>query len=282
MLRWGLKKLSRRAVAGASWVAGLSRSEQPISVRVLTYHHFGNSKYDPFSIPPAQFDAQMAFLAKGKLALSLTGLKGFLDGTIAVPHNSVLVTIDDGYLSTWSIALPILKTHGIPAVAFVTPDLVGRRISTDQHITRTYAGWAELSELSVSGIEVASHSLSHRSLGSMSANQVREEAAKSKAMLEDRLGIEVSAFAYPYGTLADFNTSTGRILREVGYRMAFTSQHGAVLRGGNPWELPRIKIEGGDATWMFSLATRGALDQWKWIDQRLWRIQASPRGRSPA
>src|SRR5215510_2856739 len=167
MLRWGLKKLSRRAVAGASWVAGLSRSEQPISVRVLTYHHFGNSKYDPFSIPPAQFDAQMAFLAKGKLALSLTGLKGFLDGTIAVPHNSVLVTIDDGYLSTWSIALPILKTHGIPAVAFVTPDLVGRRISTDQHITRTYAGWAELSELSVSGIEVASHSLSHRSLGSM-------------------------------------------------------------------------------------------------------------------
>ena len=32
--------------------------------------------------------------------------------------------------------------------------------------------------------------------------------------------------------------------------------------------------------WMFRLATRGGLDQWKWIDRSLWMLQASPGARA--
>jgi len=199
-----------------------------------------------------------------------------LAGAPGIRHNAVLVTIDDGHLSTWSIARPILKRHNIPALAFVTPSMVGRKRAADKRIPEGYAAWSELRELTASGVQVASHSMSHRSLGPMSSSQVREEAAMSKTMLEDRLGVEVGAFAYPYGTRADFTTATGQILRDVGYRFAFTSQHGPISRGVNHWELPRIKIEGGEPLWMFRLATRGGLDQWKWIDRSLWRLQASP------
>jgi peptidoglycan/xylan/chitin deacetylase (PgdA/CDA1 family) len=173
--------------------------------------------------------------------------------------------------------MPILKKYRIPAVAFVTPNRIGDRHAADAAIPEGYAGWPELEEMLANGIDVASHSLSHRSLGAMRAEEVRDEAILSKALLETRLGISVRAFAYPYGTLADFNPCTAQILQDSGYAVAFTSQHGVITRGADPLELPRIKIEGGDPQWLFRLATRGALDQWKWVDRTLWRLQSSPR-----
>ena len=262
-------------------MAGLAPEEtlqtQPGALRVLTYHRFGDVKHDPFCVSPEDFDAQMAFLARHQLAVSLTQLEKILAGNAPSASNAVLVTIDDGHLSTWSIAMPILKKYRIPAVAFVTPNMIGDRQPADSAIPEGYAGWLELEEMLANGIEVASHSLSHRSLGAMHADEVRDEAILSKAALEDRLGISVRAFAYPYGTLADFNPLTAEILQDSGYAVAFTSQHGVVTSGADPLELPRIKIEGGEPLWMFRLATRGALDQWKWVDRTLWRLQSSPR-----
>jgi peptidoglycan/xylan/chitin deacetylase (PgdA/CDA1 family) len=280
ILRWGVKKSTRRAVALASWLTGLAPNApsetQPVTLRALTYHRFGNAQYDPFCVSPTAFEAQMAFLARHNLAVSLAQLQQFLAGSERPLGSRVLVTIDDGHLSSWSIAMPILKKYRIPAVAFVTPDTIGNRQAADATIPEGYAGWSELEEMIANGIDVASHSLSHRSLGAMQAAEASDEATRSKAMLEDRLGISVSAFAYPYGTLADFNPLTARILQDAGYRVAFTSQHGAVTSDANALELPRIKVEGGEPLWMFRLATRGALDQWKWVDRTLWRLQSSP------
>jgi len=112
----------------------------------------------------------MAFLSRHRLALSLSDLEQFLAGAPGIRHNSVLVTIDDGHLSTWSIARPILKRHHIPAVAFVTPSMIGRKRGFDERISESYAGWSELRELTASGVQVASHSMSHRSLGAMSSS----------------------------------------------------------------------------------------------------------------
>lgn len=285
VLRWGLKKAARRGVALASWMAGLARDTDAEvgegSIRVLTYHRFGDAKYDPFCVSPADFEAQVAFLSSRKLAISLSQFQRFIEDGARPVRNAVLVTIDDGYLSTWSIALPILKKYRVPAVAFVTPSLVGKRESCEQAISEGYAGWAELAELVAAGIDVASHSLSHRSLGRMPAREAQEEATASKKSLEDHLGIPVTAFAYPYGTLADFNVMTSQILREAGYQLAFTSQHGSASGAANPLELPRIKIEGGEPLWMFRLSARGALDRWSWVDRTFWRLQASPGHNTP-
>src|SRR3954469_4345989 len=150
MLRWGMKKAARGGVALTSSMLGMSGKKRYVrwpSVRVLTYHRFGNKTYDPFCVSPADFATQMAFLADHKCALSLADFERFLAGGIAPPHNSVLVTIDDGHLSTWSTAMPILQKHGVPAVAFVTPNMVGCRTTMARHIQEGYAGWPELREL---------------------------------------------------------------------------------------------------------------------------------------
>jgi peptidoglycan/xylan/chitin deacetylase (PgdA/CDA1 family) len=141
--------------------------------------------------------------------------------------------------------------------------------------------WCELEDLRAAGIAIGSHSLTHRSFGRISLEEVREEALRSRELLEQRLGGEVRAFAYPFGTRADYGPATGQVLSECGYRCAFHSMHGAIRPGMDPIRLPRIKIEGGEGLWMFQLCSRGAMDAWWGLDYALWRTQR-PRRKTDA
>jgi hypothetical protein len=112
-------------------------------------------------------------------------------------------------------------------------------------------------------------------MGKLSVSEVADEVGRSRDVLQQKLGQRVGSFAYPFGTRADFNQSTADILKCNGYTCAFTSQHGAVYSGMEPFSLPRVKVEGGEALWLFRLLVQGGLDGWRWIDKSLWRIQAS-------
>ena len=90
----------------------------------------------------------------------------------------------------------------------------------------------------------------------------------------------MTAFAYPYGTLADFDPAVQGILAACGYVCAFTSQHGAV-RPGLPLALPRVKVEAGDGASLFPRLCGGSLDGWRVVDRALWRLQRPQRARPP-
>ncbi len=278
-LRWLLKKSARRTIAAASGMGGAlgGRSRGP-SIRVLTYHRFGNIPQDPFCVRAEDFDRHMATLARLGLAVSLDDFQEFLAGTRTLADGSILVTIDDGCPSLLTHAAPILRRHGVPAVAFVPAGEVGENIGArtaaaehpDDRLT-----WRELEELRHAGITVGSHAWTHQSLGRMSIAAARDQAARSRELIERRLGQRVTAFAYPFGTRADFTTETANVIKETGYTCAFTSQHGAIRGGADRFALPRVKIEGGEDLWMFEASIRGGLDAWRWIDRTLWKMQAS-------
>jgi len=214
----------------------------------------------------------MKFLAERNMAVSMTDLHHYLKGKSALRNGSVLVTIDDGFRSTYSEALPILEEFEIPAVTFITPGLLGTcDLSTDPE---PYLTWDEISKLADSGITIGSHAWSHRSLGNLPSEEVRAEAILSREALEDHLHRPIDTFAYPFGTKADFNRTTADILNDNGYNYAFTSQHGVIRADQDPYELPRIKVEGGEGLWLFRLLTRGGLDAWRLVDRTLWKIQA--------
>jgi peptidoglycan/xylan/chitin deacetylase (PgdA/CDA1 family) len=109
----------------------------------------------------------------------------------------------------------------------------------------------------------------------MPENEAREEAIRSKAMLEDFLGKAVRAFAYPYGTKADFNEVTAALLREAGYDFVFTSQHGPCTSLTSRFCIPRVKVEGGDPSWIFRGLVSGRMDGLRIVDETLWRLQSS-------
>lgn len=274
--RWYVKKAARRGVALGSVATGFLGARAIVTrsprVRALMYHRIADAPRDPFSVSPDVFDAQMRLLAEARRAVSLEDVRRFVLGKQTLPRDACLVTIDDGLLSTLTEALPILRRWGVPAVAFVSAGLVG----SGHRYPEAYMGWEEVRTLLASGIvEIGSHAYTHRSLGLILPEEARREAAKSKEHLEDRLGVPIRAFAYPFGTRADFNPLTERALADAGYSIAFNSMHGAIRRGMDPISLPRVKVEGGEPLWMFRLLRRGAMDPWRLADRTLFRFQRS-------
>ena len=285
-LRWQLKKVARKGMAlGACATGYILASSMRIGnpqVRVLTYHRFGTVARDPFCVAPSDFEAQMAYLADRKLVISLVQFEDFVAGKGSLPHGSVLITVDDGFRSLYATALPILRHYDLPAVAFISPSLIGSRGTTIQgqraESPEDHLDWDELAALADSKIVIGSHAWTHRSMGRLPSSEVTEEVTRSREMLEQKLGKRVGSFAYPFGTRADFNQTTADILPRCGYSCAFTSQHGPVCSGMEPFSLPRIKVEGGEGLWLFRLLVQGGLDGWRWVDKSLWRIQASGHG----
>ncbi len=274
--RWVAKKSARRALATAMTASGALAIRRALArvprVRVLTYHRFGEIGRDPFCISRRDFESQIRFLAESKRAIGLEDLLRFVQGRHELAPGSALVTIDDGFESTFSEALPILRHHAVPAVAFVTPSLI-ENPDAERTEAERYMTWKELEQLAEGGVVVGGHGYRHASFGGLDFAQAKEQGVRARELLESRLGGTVVSFAYPFGTLRDFSDVTRCALAEAGYALVFTAQHGSVRAGMDPHELPRVKVENGDTIRLFESLCDGAMDPWRAVDAGLTRFQ---------
>ncbi|MGC8852050.1 MAG: polysaccharide deacetylase family protein [Hydrogenobacter sp.] len=214
-------------------------------MKVLTYHNIGtppkSAKLKTLYVKPQDFRKQIK-------ALKLLGYE-FLrsDDLLKSPKGrGVLLTFDDAYLDFWENAFPFLKQEGIPALVFVPAGLVGRFNEWDYQklmVKKTLMDWQHLRELVSAGIEIGSHSLTHPYLSQIPKETARREIEDSKKILEDKLGVEVKTFCYPYG---DYNQEVRDMVAEAGYLMAFTTKHGSILESPNLFEIRRITVFGND------------------------------------
>jgi peptidoglycan/xylan/chitin deacetylase (PgdA/CDA1 family) len=272
-LRWIVKKTARTAMVVGSFVSGslaLRRlAGSGTTIRVITYHRFGDAVRDPWCVSAAAFEEQMRWLAEHKLAVSLDQVERFARGEIDLPEGAVLVTMDDGFMSVLHIAAPIMRKYGIPSVAYVTTSHMGTNsVSGERYLT-----WDEVAQLPAAGVTVGSHAHTHRSIAKLSPEEIRDEGCRSKALLEQHVGVPVRSFAYPFGMRTDESDISARVLSECGYDSIFIAQHGVLRQGAPLARLPRVKVEGGDALWMFKLLCRGGMDAWKLVDDTLWKLQ---------
>ncbi len=274
--RWLAKKLARRGVSATMTHAiSVKRSAEPrTAARALMYHRVGKSKRDPWCVSTRSFEEQVRWVAEHGLAVSLEDVVAFAEGRGSVRDGAVLITSDDGYQCVATQMAPILHRYGVPGVAFVTTSRVG---SHRRGGPEPFMSWDEVAELAALGVTVGSHAHTHSSLGQMPLRQAREEAARSRALLMSRSGVNVDSFAYPYGLQPDHNGSTRQMLEELGYRSAFTAMHGPIHRGTNPLAFPRIKVEGGEGLTMFTRLCTGAMDVWRLFDETGSRLQRPAR-----
>lgn len=97
---------------------------RPGVVAVLTYHRVANAD-DAAGYPglisasPAQFDEQMAFLARRYRVISMADLIDHRDRRGRLPPRAVLVTFDDAYRDFAEHAWPTLRRLLIPVTLFV-------------------------------------------------------------------------------------------------------------------------------------------------------------------
>ena len=133
----------------------------------------------------------------------------------------------------------------------VEEQILGRELFMSWDQVRQLAG----SEL---GLSIGSHTHSHRQLARLDEQSQRHELALSKQILESHLGHEIQSLAYPYGWPGTYDNATKFIVREMGYRLAFSSRPGVNRPGSlDAYEINRIGV--GSSNTLVLLRARTAL-----------------------
>lgn len=168
-------------------------------VPILLYHNIAES-YEAgdnlLHITPERFKEHMQALNNaGYTAISYNDYKNYVNGVSSIPEKSIIIAFDDGYLSNYTYAFPILKEFGMKAAIFVVTGSVDNEKTVYPHF-----GYAQAKEMLDSGlIEIGSHTHSHRSFKELSYEETVTELRKSKYLIESELKINCTLLAYPYG-----------------------------------------------------------------------------------
>jgi peptidoglycan/xylan/chitin deacetylase (PgdA/CDA1 family) len=207
-------------------------------VPIFAYHKIAEptaGTRDPFLyVSPKRFDEQLSAL-KG---MSLSS--GSLDEFAKCEKGRVIVTFDDGFTSVLRNGLEILSRHGFRATEFLVAGSLGKQNHWDiakADVPEQLMDEGQVREWLAAGHEIGSHSITHRNLRHLSPIEMREEISGSKKFLEDRFGIEVRHFCYPYGS---WNETVRDLVVEAGYRTACTLDFGVNNTNTPAHELRRI------------------------------------------
>ncbi len=172
---------------------------EEIIIPILTYHNFTQGEGESYKINIQDFEEQLDYLARNNY--TVISLSQLLEGlkTRQLPAKPVVLTIDDGYKATYTLAFPILKKYNFPVTLFLYTDFIEKNPYT--------LTWEEIREMTKNNLEIGSHTLSHSNLLRHKENEsydryisrIKKEIFLSKEILETKTESLVKFFAYPYG-----------------------------------------------------------------------------------
>jgi peptidoglycan/xylan/chitin deacetylase (PgdA/CDA1 family) len=152
------------------------------------------------SIRPDTFRRQMrALQANG---VSVVGLESLLE-TEKSQRPTLALTFDDGFENFYAEAVPVLAEREFPATVFLVSGYCGRTNDWPSQPARFGSlhllRWSQVAELSRAGVSFGAHTVNHPNLTRLPLRAALGEMLDSKREIEDRTGLPVTAFAYPYG-----------------------------------------------------------------------------------
>ena len=241
-----------------------------VKVPILMYHHLVSEAQTETDMTPALFEAQMqALQAAGYTTVSLQELVAYVQDGVPLPEKPIVLTFDDGYLSNYELAYPILQKYQMKATIFVIGVSVGKDTykDTDQPIIPHFS-YAQAAEMVDSGlISIQSHTWDMHQTASMepAGSVVRPnikplpgetEAAytelltadftMSRDTIEEATGQQVMALAYPLGA---YTRLTEQILHQLGVKVTLRTTRGLnTITVGKPESLYLLKRYNVDGT----------------------------------
>lgn len=174
------------------------------------------------------FEQHIAYLSRsGVQVSSLADCRAASSADGAAPMR-VALTFDDGDLSCYTTAAPILEGAGFHGEFFVVSQWIGRAGFMTQ---------AHLRELAARGHRIQSHSRTHRFLTSLASPDVIDEVATSKREIESIVGRPVDYFSIPNGAYDDRVIDAARA---AGYAAVLNSVAGYNRRPADPFVIQRF------------------------------------------
>ncbi|AIY06244.1 hypothetical protein Plano_2279 [Planococcus sp. PAMC 21323] len=237
---------------------------QAVDIPVLMYHILIPGRNDSISVDPVRFKEQMlALKLSGYTTITEQQLLAHLENDVQLPEKPILITFDDGYMSNYTIAFPILKELNMKASVYV---IASRIFETNGVTPGEYEkfSWQQAREM-VGTISIQSHTWDshskkpdshYQSRGLITTRLFKENKLETqqefeertfkdlftaKNTIEENVGTEVIAISYPYGEYTD---DTIRLAKKAGYKMAFTINSGTNDRNSSLFKLKRFTADG--------------------------------------
>lgn len=213
-------------------------------IPILTYHNFTKDIGSSYSINIIEFEKQLDYLATHNYSvISLSELlKGLRNGQL--PPKPVVITIDDGFKSTFTLAYPVLKKYNFPATLFIYTNFIEKNSNS--------LTWGEIKEMTENNLEIGSHTLSHCNLLQYKENEnyenylarIKKEIFLSKEILESKIGGKVKFFAYPYGV---YSPTIKNLVIQADYEGILNANSMNNTLNTNPFSLNRQIIFGNNS-----------------------------------
>jgi len=197
------------------------RGQANHDILILDYHRFNTFRADSMTVELSVFEFQLHYMKEhGYHFLPLARYVDYRMGKApAPPPRSVVVTMDDGHESVYARALPLIERYRIPVTLFIYPSAISNA---------SYAmTWGQLRALKATGLfDIQSHTYWHpnfkiekRRLTPSQYNKLVDiQLRRSKAVLDKKLGINVTMLAWPYGI---YDEELMRKAKEEGYTAGF-------------------------------------------------------------
>jgi peptidoglycan/xylan/chitin deacetylase (PgdA/CDA1 family) len=235
-------------------------------IPILMYHAIqeapsGGGPYYETSTSPEVFARHMKFLSDhGYTTITLQQAIPALNQPL-VGKRPVVLTFDDGFRSVYTIALPVMSAYGFTATVFLISGSTSDQRA--QFLGIDCLTWSEAREMQEHGMSIGSHTVTHPVLATMSRSAIDEELSSSKQTIEDRLGMRVTSFSYPYAfPQADSQLVSylAQTLALCGYQSGVSTIIGTAGPADHRYFLPRIPVNTWDDLSLFQAKLEGGYD----------------------
>lgn len=205
-------------------------------VPILMYHRFGYEESTLF-VTPENFERQMAYLKKkGYNVISLNELAEGIKKNRKFKHNTVVITIDDGYEDNYRYAYAVLRKYNFSAIIFIAANFIDNN--------KDFLTWGEARAMLKNNIAFGGHTKNHVYLPSLTNDRILwDEIAGAKEVIEENVNTKADYFCYPTG---GFNKKVKEMVKKAGYKAACTTNRGFVDFNKDLYELKRIKVTNSD------------------------------------
>lgn len=199
---------------------------------VLMYHFFYDKSKETGKdgnwIEISNFEEQMKYLAENDFYFpTWEQVENYIDGKQELPEKSVVITVDDGDPSFFELAVPIIQKYKIPTTSFVITYWYGNRANDKQDYVSYQSHSYDMHKAGSNGKGL---------MLSWDYDKIKDDILLSRDVLGG-----ANIFCYPFGQYNDLDI---KVLKENGYRLAFTTKGGKVKKGSSKYELPRVRISG--------------------------------------
>ena len=150
----------QRIFADGAENGGNAEPSNDVDVPVLMYHHLAERPNESTIVTPETFEHQLQVISDaGYHTVTVQDLIRYVYSGEELPENPVCITFDDGYLSNYEIAYPLLKKYGMKATIFVIGSSVGcSEYKESGRKIKPHFSWAQAAEMMDSGlIDIQSH-----------------------------------------------------------------------------------------------------------------------------